>query len=195
MALQIGLTGNFPPFLGYNAKADKWYVKRGEEKIEISRPTFLADFKNIKTGWLHIADGLAPNAVWDEDRSLPVKKPSDAHKRSFQLRVYSQAAFGGVIEFSSCSLHVCTAVSELHDVYEKEQADHPGMFPVVECVGSEEMKSRHGSSYRPKFAIKKWVSSDIFKTETVIPSQITAAPPASPAAIATPPATTADSEF
>ena len=51
-SLNIGADGSFKPYVKYNAKADKWFVPSEGDDLEIDRPTFAADFANIRTGWL-----------------------------------------------------------------------------------------------------------------------------------------------
>ena len=64
MALNIGASGVIRPYVKYNAKSDKWFVRgEGGGDLEIARPTFLLDLANIRTGWLHFADGQAPQRL------------------------------------------------------------------------------------------------------------------------------------
>ena len=59
--LNIGGSGIAKPFVKFNAKADKWFVRSPEGgDQEIARPTFLLDLKNIRTGWLRFREGQAP---------------------------------------------------------------------------------------------------------------------------------------
>ena len=70
MALNIGASGTIKPYAKYNSKADKWFAKGQDGDVEIQRPTFLADFKNIATGWLCFREGQAhvslirPSTTW-----------------------------------------------------------------------------------------------------------------------------------
>ncbi len=76
MALNIvSQGGDFDPFVKYNAKAGRWYVKKDEHEIEVQNPTFIADFDNIKTGWLYFRAGTAPERIFDENLSTPAPKP------------------------------------------------------------------------------------------------------------------------
>ena len=64
--LNIGGSGIAKPFVKFNAKADKWFVRSPEGgDQEIARPTFLLDLKNIRTGWLRFREGQAPERVID----------------------------------------------------------------------------------------------------------------------------------
>ena len=55
MSLNLGMSGDFKPYVKFNAKADKWFVPGENGDQEIGRPTFVADFRNIATGWLLFA--------------------------------------------------------------------------------------------------------------------------------------------
>jgi len=158
MALNIVSQGSFDPFVKYNAKAGRWYLKKDDQEIEIQNPVFVADFENIKTGWLFFAEGQAPSKEWDASLSVQAPRPSDKHKRGFALRLYSKASFDGVVELSSSSMHLCAAISDLHTQYEAQRGANPGMLPVVKYTGSVPMKDKMGTNYKPNFVIEKWVA-------------------------------------
>jgi hypothetical protein len=153
----VSTGGDFDPYVKYNAKAGRWYVKDGEAESEVQNPTFIADFDNIKTGWLLFLEGQAPSKEWDISLTEPVAKPSDRHKRGFSLRLFSQASFGGVVELSSSSMHLCNAINDLYVAYEAAKADNAGKLPVVKYTGSTPSKDKMGTNYKPNFTIEKWV--------------------------------------
>lgn len=158
MALNIvSQGGDFDPFVKYNAKAGRWYFKKDENEVEVQNPVFVADFDNIKTGWLLFLEGQAPSKVWDESLTVPAAKPSDKHKRGFSLRLFSKASFDGVVELSSSSMHLCAAINDLYTLYEQQRGANAGMLPVVKYTGSTPMKDKMGTNYKPNFVIEKWV--------------------------------------
>ncbi len=156
--LNIGGSGTLKIYLKFNAKADKWFVRgiEGEEK-EIERPTFVADDDNIETGWMRLLEGQAPERVMDPSIDRPAPPPGAGFKRGFVLMVYSQKFFGGAAEFSGASFHLSNAMRELHAQCESGKSANPGKLPVVQCVGSQPMKDRYGTNYRPIFTIVDWV--------------------------------------
>ncbi len=160
MSLNIGGSGIIKPYVKYNAKADKWFVRSPEGgDQEIARPTFLLDLKNIRTGWLRFREGQAPERVIDPslDRSAP--SPGEDFKRGFVVTAYSPKFFGGAVEFSSASIHLSNAIRELYAAFEENgaKAENRSKVPVVSCTGSEPMKDKYGTNYRPKLEIVKWV--------------------------------------
>jgi hypothetical protein len=157
MTLNIGGSGATKPYAKYNSKADKWFARGEAGDVEIPRPTFLADHANIRTRWLRFREGQAPERVMDPslDRAAPC--PGEGFKRGFVLAVYSQKAFGGVAEMASASLHVGNAIRDLYSTYFAQRTAHPGQVPVVACTGAEPMKDRHGTNYRPRLELARWV--------------------------------------
>lgn len=176
MGLNIVSSGEFTPFVKYNAKADKWFTRQEGEDVEIARPTFIADLKNIQTGWYLYAEGQAPSIVLDPDLTTKAAKPSDKHKRGFEMHVFSQNSFGGVVKFGSASMHVCNAIAELYNEYEASAEGKAGELPVVECAGSVPQKDKFGTNYKPVFKILKYVARPAELDNAVAPAAATPVP-------------------
>jgi len=149
--------GTFDPYIKYNAKAGRWYVKKDDKEQEIQNPVFVADFDNIKTGWILFLEGRAPSKVYDASIGNPAERPDEKHKRGFSLRMFSKA-FGGVVELSSSSMHLCASIDDLYQQYDAGKASNKGMLPVVKYTGSTPMKDKMGTNYKPNFVIEKWVA-------------------------------------
>lgn len=189
MALNIvNATGNFDPYVKFNGKSGRWYCKKGEQEVEINPTSFIADLQNIKTGWLLFFAGQAPQKTWDVDLKTPAEKPSHEHKRGFSLRLYSPATFGGVVELSANSMHVCASINDLYVAFEAEKDANQGKVPVVKFTGTTPMKDKQGTNYKPNFVIEKWVAR---------PAELDAAPVAQQANnnVAPAPVVAAVSEF
>jgi len=185
---------NFTPWVRYNAKAGRWYIKGDSgEQVEIQNPTFVADFENIKTGWLLFLEGQAPSQVWDINLQTPASKPSDKHKRGFALNLYSQQSFGGVVELSSSSMHLCNAINELYVQYDTAKGANPGALPVVKFLSATPMKDNKGMNYKPEFKIEKWVARPK-ELETTYEQSVTTSAPVQQQAPAAP-VSTGVSEF
>jgi len=156
MGLNIAQSsGDFLPYVKYNGKAGRWYVKKDDAEVEVTNPVFVADFDNIKTGWFMFMEGQAPSITLDPDLQNPAPKPSDKHKRGFAVQLFSKNQFGGVVELNGASMHLSNAINELYEQYEKDRK--PGQLPVVACTGTTPMKDKMGTNYRPIFKIEKWV--------------------------------------
>lgn len=183
--------GSYDPYVKFNGKAGRWYVKGedGNEK-EITPTSFVADFANIKTGWIMFVAGQAPSKVWDENISTPAAKPSDGHKRGFSLRLFSPNTFGGVVELSSSSMHICAAINEVYTAYANDVQNNKGMLPVVKYTGSAPQKDPKGTNYKPNFVIEKWVARP-----AELESEYEQSAPVAVAKAVAPPVTNSVSEF
>jgi hypothetical protein len=157
MPLNIGASGSIRSYAKYNSKADKWFARGDEGDVEIGRPTFVADLPNIRTGFMRFREGQAPEKVIDPSLDRIAPSPGEGFKRGFVLMAYSQKFFGGAVELSSASLHMGNAIREVYQAYEEQRVSHPGQLPVIVCTGSEAMKDKYGTNYKPKLEIVKWV--------------------------------------
>jgi hypothetical protein len=160
MGLNIGGSGIVKPYVKYNAKADKWFVRSPEGgDQEITRPTFLIDLKNIRTGWLRFREGQAPERVIDPSLDRVAPSPAEDFKRGFVVTAFSQKFFGGAVEFSSASIHLSNALRDVYAAFEEQsgKAENRGKVPVVACTGSDPMKDKYGTNYRPHLEVVKWV--------------------------------------
>ena len=150
--LNIGGTGTLKPWVKFNSKADKWFV-RGPEggEVEIQRPTFIIDLKNIATGWFRFAQGQAPERRIDPSLEHVAPSPGDGFKRGFVVMCFSPKFFGGAVEMSSASLHLSNSIRDIYAKFKDEEGklENRGKVPVVACVGSDAMKDKHGLNYRP----------------------------------------------
>ncbi|HEX6011577.1 MAG TPA: hypothetical protein VFY87_07200 [Geminicoccaceae bacterium] len=194
MTLNIGGSGTLKPYAKYNSKADKWFARGENGDQEVGRPTFVADLPNIRTGWLRFQEGQAPERVIDPSLDRAAPSPGQGFKRGFVLTVFSQKFFGGAAELASASIHVGNAVREVYAAWLAQRDRHPGQLPVVACTGAEPMKDKHGTNYKPRLELVRWVErpAQLPDASPVEPHEVwqgeaaavppRAAPPPSPAA-------------
>lgn len=161
--LGFASAGDFLPYFSYNAKAGKFFFTRDKAQVELTNPTFVIDFDNIKTGWMHFAAGQAPQYAWHPSLAEKTPRPAllgadgkPAYKEGFKVEVYSQNLFGGVAEFSSSSQIVRDAVNALYLVYAAGKAANPGALPVVQVTGTTPIKGKHGTNFGMNWSIVKW---------------------------------------
>lgn len=196
----VNETGDFKPWVKFNAKAGRWYVKGDNGDVEVVNPAFVADFANVQTGYFYFAAGAAPQRKMDKIAGQAEPKPDlkisdgkggtkDAFKRGFSLDIFSQNAFGGVVELSSTADSMCGPINELYVKYLEAPESKQGLLPVIAVKGVNPIVGKHGTNYAPIFAIEKWVSR---------PSELMADPikAAAPAPQSPPPAAVSSvSEF
>jgi len=150
--------GDFTPWVKFNGKAGRWYVKGENGDVEVDKPVFVADLENIKTGWLYFAAGQAPERVMDLSLERAAPKPDHGDfKRGFMLNLFSDAQFGGVVELSANSQGISRAISALYKQYDQDKATNVGKLPVVDAGQSLPVTNKHGTNYEPVFTIVKWV--------------------------------------
>lgn len=165
--LSVG-DADFTPYIKYNAKAGRFYVKpEGEtEEVEIQNPVLAFDMANIRTGWLYYAEGSGPEKVWDPSPTQIAPKPPGPKKfkRGFEVMVLGNAMVPGTAkriglrEFSSTAANVISSILRMHADFEAGQAENQQIsVPVYECKGVRPITGAYGVNYEPMFALKTWV--------------------------------------
>lgn len=182
MPLNLSISdGDFTPFLRYNAKAGRFYVRAegASEETEIHNPLLAFDMANIKTGWLHYSEGAGPQKVWDPSQEQSAPKPPGPQKwkRGFEVMVYGNGIIPGtnqkigLREFSSTAGNVIGPMLRMHADYEAGMIQNAGKIPVYGCSGVKAINGMHGVNYEPLFALKQWVD------RTKVPEFVTVAKP------------------
>ncbi|MAN64622.1 MAG: hypothetical protein CMI60_22045 [Parvibaculum sp.] len=147
--------GSFTPSVKFNAKDGEWFKREEGEDVEVSEFQAVFDLENIKTGWLRMMSGEAPDFVSDPSLSEQAARPSDEHKRGFKVNIYSDKQLGGVREWMANSMMATGAVGKLYAEYEAKKED--GKAPVVDCGETNKVKTKHGNNYEPVLKMSKMV--------------------------------------
>ena len=171
MSLNIGGgSGDYKSFVKFDAKNNKWKTKKDGVEVEIQNPVFVMDWSSLKTGWFLFLDGKAPSIAIDPSLESMAAQPSPEHKRGFDIDVYSQANFGGVVNWTSTSAIVGKAIKELYTEYLSNPEGKAGKFPVVEATGAEPQKGKFGTNYKPILKVQKYVDKpEAFNAAGVTP--------------------------
>lgn len=158
--------GDFTPYLKYNTKAGRWYIKPegASEEVEIDKPRLAFDMSNIKTGWIFFQEGAGPEKVWDTSNTQEAPRPPGLKKfkRGFEVAVYGNDPIPGVgkiglREFSSTAANCITSILGMYADYEREAPQHPGEVPFFACLGVKPISGAYGTNYEPQFVLKGWV--------------------------------------
>ena len=167
MSLNLSTGGDFSPFLKYNAKAGRWFV-RGENgtDVEIEHPRFAIDLANIRQGWILFPQASPPSFVWDvQDVRAP--RPEGGYKDGFKgfiMGTHPQPGLAnqnlGVREWTSNAYAVKTGMMDLYRQYQENAKQNPDKVPVVRCVSVKSIKGEYGDSFEPVFVIETWVDRD-----------------------------------
>jgi hypothetical protein len=169
MPLNLGGDNDFTPYLKYNAKAGRFYVRpQGvTEDVEVVNPRLAIDMANIRTGWIYYpqaGEGGGPEKVWDASLAQAAPKPPGPKKyrRGFEVMVYGNDNLPGVgvlglREWSSNAGNANNAIVKMYEAYEAGAAQNPGKVPFYVCAGVTPITGQYGTNYEPKFELKGWV--------------------------------------
>ena len=190
-----GGDGEFTVYVKYNAKAGRWYTKDdapNAAEFEVVNMTAVFDIPNLKTGWFLFQAGSAPDKAINASLSAWGPKPSDAHKRGFQINLFSDKNLLGVREFASTAGSVIEAMNGLYDAWLAAPEAAQGKLPVVKCAGVLPVTGKHGVNYAPVLEIVAWVDrpaqlGDVTAKAVTGPAAAAPAAPAGPAVHAPPP--------
>lgn len=158
--------GDFTPYIKYNAKAGRFYVRPqgAPEDIEINNPRLIFDFANIRTGWLYYAEGTGPEKIWDPSPSQAAARPTGPKKfkRGFEVMVFGGDNIPGIgklglREFSSTAANVIASILKMYAIYETGAKTNPGKVPFFKCVKVIPIQGAYGTNYEPDFALVNWV--------------------------------------
>lgn len=167
MPLNLSVGGEeFTPYLKYNAKAGRFYVrpKDAQQDVEVEKPRLLFDMINIKTGWIFYQEGVGPERVWDPSPSQAAPRPAGPRKfkRGFEVMVVGGDNLHGIgklglREFSSTATNVISAIHKMYAAYEAGLAANPGCVPFYRCTAVLGVQGSYGTNYEPVFELISWV--------------------------------------
>lgn len=180
MSLYDAPSGDFTPYVKYNAKAGRWYIKKDDVETEVVDPVFVADLANARKAWMWFMEGQAPNIEFFPSLDAQIERPSENHKQGISVNLFSEKSFGGVVKLESNSINTCSAIGELYQKYMDAPESKEGKLPVVKVMGAEPVKGNYGTNYKPKFSIEKWVDRPVEFDSS--PSNEDTSPHTSPAA-------------
>ena len=167
MPLNLSVSdGEITPYLKYNAKAGRFYVKpaSGGEDVEVHSPRIAIDMANIRTGWIFYAEGTGPEKVWDAapDKAAPRPPGPKKWKRGFEVMVIGNDPIPGIgpmglREWSSTANNAIAAILKMYDAYEQGLKTNPGKVPFYNCKNVIAVQGSYGTNYEPEFVLLGWV--------------------------------------
>lgn len=166
MPLNLGSDGDFTPYLKYNAKAGRFYIRPqgATEDMEVVNPRVCIDMQNIRTGWIYYPEGGGPEKVWDPTLSDMAPKPPGPKKfkRGFEVLVFGNDRLSngqtlGLREWASNAANACAAINKMFEAYEAQANQNIGKVPFFACKGVTPINGAFGTNYEPKFEIIGWV--------------------------------------
>lgn len=162
--LSAGGDADFTPYIKFNAKAGRFYVKGQNGDVEVEKPRLIFDFANIKTGWLFYPEGAGPEKVWDVSATEAAPRPKGPQKwkRGFEVVVVGGDKVDGIgrlgaREFSSTASNVISAILQMYNAYEEGMGSNIGKVPFYVCQGVRPITGHFGTNYEPIFKLTGWV--------------------------------------
>ena len=139
--------GDILPIVKYDAKAGD-FIKQDRsqdasgtwvnDQSEMTMPFKMAmDFDTLEVGWLSFESGRPDFRMVKIGEAMPARPEGD-FKNAFRVRIASKEL--GLREFSHSAKTVLAAMDALHNQYEAEKRNNPGLIPVVEVSGTNTVK-------------------------------------------------------
>lgn len=158
-------------YVRYMASTASWQTEG--ETLQMKQAVY--DLKTIKTGWMRIQLGEAPEFIADPSLEQSASKPDgEDWKRGFKVNIFSKAMFGddAVKEWGTNSTGACMGMQQLYSDY--EEANKGDQLPVVSFEGGNPTKIGKGSTNVPIFKIVKWIDTP----DELQEKSVAASPPA-----------------
>ena len=157
--------GEFTPYLKYNAKAGRFYVRPqgATQDVEVMNPRLAFDMEHIKTGWLFYQEGVGPEKVWDQGGKQGPRPPGPQKwKRGFEVMVFGvddlpDVGRLGLREFSSTASNVIGCILKMYAAYEMDALANPKKVPFYVCKRVIPIQGAYGTNYEPEFILMGWV--------------------------------------
>jgi hypothetical protein len=165
MPLNIASSGDFVPYLKYDAKSGRFKVKPDgtDQWVEIRDFNLAFDMEHIRTGWIwYPQDGAPPHKMWSPSVSADVgPRPGLDYKLGFEVMVYGNTIIPGTnskIGLRSWSANAFCTVSSINEMYaafEKELPANPGKCPIYAFKTVKETEGAY-INYKPVFELVAW---------------------------------------
>ena len=149
--LGLSNSGGGGKYIRFMPSMNAWVVNK--EEIELKQ--FVVDHESVKSGWGLMAEGQAPQWIWDERLGVSGKRPDGEYRRGFSIKLYLKDI--GVVEWSSTGTGPVMGFESVFEEIWNAKDKHAGKVPVVKYAGSEAIKVGKGNTRKPKFEVVKWV--------------------------------------
>lgn len=138
-------------YIRFMPSANAWMFNNAEIAVE----AVVFDQGSVRTGWGRMAEGQAPEWLWDDRLGVGGSQPSPDHKRGFSIKLYTKAT--RTVEWSSTGTGPVIGFDAIFDTIWNARAEYPGKVALCRYTGSEAMKVGKGNTRKPLFNIVKWV--------------------------------------
>lgn len=168
LGINYEASGDFIPYLKYDARAGRWFRKENRDKGETSPVdvtngfTAVFDLATIEAGWIDFPTGAAPIQITRPiSQGIPPKPPGGNFKQGFRMMVALPAHLGGgAYEVSSSAKAMIGAIDALHTACSAAPEMAQGKLPIIAMTGTSMIETNGPKgvtrNYAPVFAIQGW---------------------------------------
>ena len=146
----LGLNDSTAEYFRFKPSVNAWYVD-GEE---IEFKGMGVDPASLKTGWGKIAEGVAPEWVWDERAGVKGKQPDPDFKRGFSVMVFIPNA--GWREWTSTGSGPKMGLEAVWPAIHNGAASNADKMAMVSFNGAKAVAIGKGTTRVPEFELKGW---------------------------------------
>jgi hypothetical protein len=172
-------SGSGKPYLKYDGRAGRLHrVDRAQgadgmwssTEVDITRDaTFVADFANVRIGFINYPKGAAPQKVMVPYGTPLPQRPNELgpdgrpiYRDGFEFDVVLHPSVAGndngqAREVSSTAKVAIDGFGEAFAKYLEAPEKNAGKLPVLKLVDTVPVKSGQSTNYRPVFSIVAWV--------------------------------------
>lgn len=181
----LDLSSGGGSYIRFMPSANAWVF--GKDEIQLKKVLF--DMHSIKTGWCLMAEGQAPQWIWDAAMGRRGLKPEGEFKRGFSVQVYLGPQRGWA-EWSSNGVGPCKGFDEFATAPIAERDANPGKALAANYVGSRAERVGKGNTRVPLFEVVGWVErpADVDAEDEAPAPRAAAAPPSTGSRAVPPPA-------
>lgn len=198
-------SGDFTPWLKYDARAGRWFRKGDRDKGEqgpvdvTNNFSAVFDLATIEVGWIDFPSGAAPIMVTQPiSAGLPAKPAGGGFKQGFRMRAALPPGLGGgVYEVAASAKAFIAGIDALHTIYQSAPEAKEGKLPVISMTGTTmiETTTPKGTNrnYSPVLEVNRWVDRPTsmpaqgFQSASPVASAPAAAPPSTGSTAVPPP--------
>ena len=139
-------------YIRFKPSVNAWIADGDEVQLE----DVLFDPSTLKTGWGKIAEGQAPEWIWDAGLGKKTPQPSPDHKRGFSVMLKIKDK--GWREWSANGVGVMVGFVELWNVVGLQWKDkaNQGKGVHLKYKGARMEKIGQGTTRIPEFEVKSW---------------------------------------
>ena len=139
-------------YIRFKPSVNAWIADGEEVQLE----DVLFDPSTLKTGWGKIAEGQAPEWIWDETLGKRPPQPSPDHKRGFSVMLKIKDK--GWREWSANGVGVMMGLNDLWKVVypQMQKPENKDKVVFLKYTGARMEKIGQGNTRIPEFEVKSW---------------------------------------